>query len=379
MVNSNRGSLVFYCQSLVGIGHLTASLQVIRELLQHSDVDLIYGGHKIDINLDHLGFRYISLPTILIDEKSGHLYDPDGQNLIEQLWLLRSEKITTFLHSNYDAAIVEFFPFGRRKFKKEIHRLFQQLREQNSNIPIFSFVREVLIPEPVEAEQRIVDSINNFFHTVFIRGDPNVIRFEETFSLTEQIADKIFYLGYLGATLPKTLPPRTNQILVSQGGGNVGKQLLVAAIRTACLLPDHIFMVATGSEASASDVSYLQSFIQSPNVKIVSFLADFRQHMLTSALSINMGGDNTLLDAIVTKTPSLAFPYPGNTEQTIRIEKLANKGLVIHLKESNLNPQSLKNQILSALSKPYPTTSIDLNGATNMSQKIKEIISGIGS
>ena len=214
-MDKNRNRILYYCQSLVGIGHLTASLQVIRELLQHADVDLIYGGHDIDITIEHPGFRDLRLPTILIDEQTGMLYDPSHQSTIEELWTIRAQGIHTFLSSFYDAAIVEFFPFGRRRFKNEIHALFHQLRIQNDRIPIFSFVREVLVPEPLEAEQRIVQSVNDYIHNIFIRGDPNVIRFDETFSLTPQIADKIYYLGYLGAKLPANRPSRAAQILVS--------------------------------------------------------------------------------------------------------------------------------------------------------------------
>lgn len=105
MTNNNPTRILFYCQSLAGIGHLTASLQVISKLLQHSDVDLIYGGHKIDITLDHRGFRHISLHTILIDETTDSLYDPNRQFSVDQLWPLRAEQIRTFLSRPYDAAI----------------------------------------------------------------------------------------------------------------------------------------------------------------------------------------------------------------------------------------------------------------------------------
>jgi predicted glycosyltransferase len=187
---------------MVGIGHLTASLQVIRELLTHSDVDLIYSGHQIDINLQHPGFRTIILPTILINEKTGELYDPSSSQPIEQLWSERWDSIQQFLKHDYNAIIVEFFPFGRRRFKKEILRLFQTVQDTSGNIPVFCFVREVLVPESKESEQRMVQLVNNNIHTIFVRGDPKIIAFDETFSLTPQIANKLIYIGYLGSSLP---------------------------------------------------------------------------------------------------------------------------------------------------------------------------------
>jgi predicted glycosyltransferase len=374
MMDKNRNRILYYCQSLVGIGHLTASLQVIRELLQHADVDLIYGGHDIDINIEHPGFRDLRLPTILIDEQTGQLYDPSHQYSIEALWTIRAQNIDAFLSSSYDASIVEFFPFGRRRFKTEIHALFHQLRIQNSHIPIFSFVREVLVPEPLEAEQRMVQSINDYIHTIFIRGDPNVIRFDETFSLTPQIADKICYLGYLGTELPENKPSRVAQILVSQGGGSIGKNLLEAAIRTAPLLPNYTFLIATGSLTTASDFAHLGGLISSDNVKIVPFLQNFKQCLMESALSISLGGDNTLIDVISTQTPGLAFPYPGNSEQDVRIQKLAAHGFVYAITVEDLNPERLSAKIQATLVRPYPNVEIALNGAINMSERIKAIL-----
>ena len=375
MPPKNRPRLLYYCQSLVGIGHLTASLHVIRELLQHADVDLLYGGHRIDIALEDPGFRYTCLPTLLIDDKTGELYDPAHQCTIEQLWTLRAHHIATFLCCPYDAIIVEFFPFGRRRFKNEIHQLFHQVREKSGAVPIFSFVREVLVPEPPEAEQRMVQSVNEYIHTVFIRGDPNVIRFDETFSLTDQIAHKICYLGYLGTALPEHRPPRTGQIIVSQGGGSIGRELLEAAVRTAPLLPAYTFLIVTGSKTTATEFTHLNALVSSANVKIVPFLKGFTQHLLASSLSISMGGDNTLTDVISTQTPGLAFPYPGNSEQALRIHKLADKGFIHPLTSEDLEPEQLRAKILETLNRPYPEVKIMLNGAFNMSEKVKFILS----
>lgn len=374
MNHKNRTRLLYYCQSLVGIGHLTASLQVIQELLHQSDVDLIYGGHTIDIQLKHPRLRILNLPTILINETTGELYDPTHQHSIEQLWAIRSDNIAAFLSSNYDGIIIEFFPFGRRRFKKEILGLFQQVKQQSGSIPIFSFVREVLVPETPEAEQRMVQSVNEHIHTVFIRGDPNVIRFEDTFSLTQQIADKLCYVGYLGSDLPDICPARTNQILVSQGGGSIGLELLEAAIHTAPLLPNYSFLIATGAKTTAADFGHITNLVSSTNVKIVPFLSNFRESLLTSALSISLGGDNTLMDVISTRTPGLAFAYPGNSEQDTRIKKLAANGFIHPLTMEDLSPEKLSSKIHATLATPLPDVSITMNGAARMSATINAIL-----
>lgn len=374
IIKSECPRLLYYCQSLVGIGHLTASLQIIKELLKDADVDLIYGGVCYGAFLKHKGFRVLQLPSLLFNEAGG-LYSPEKpDDLVDAIWQQRQAAIIDFLAGPYQAIILEFYPFGRRRFKREIRAIYKQVFEQSGKIPLFSQVREVLVPSPIAEEQNILDLINAEIHTVLVRGDPNVIRFDETFSLSSQLGERLFYGGYISPAIPEHRPERNKQIIVSQGGGNVGQQLLVAAIQTAELLPNYQFLLATGSRATPADISYLQALCQSSNIKIVPFLADFRQQLLASSISINMGGDNTLLDVITTRTPSLAFPYPGNIEQTIRIDKLAERGWVTKISEVDLNPTKLKAAILTALEKPYPNAPINLNGASNISRKILEIV-----
>jgi predicted glycosyltransferase len=370
----HRYRLLFYCQSLVGAGHLSASLEVIRALLQHSDVDLIYGGQDVEITLEHSGFRFIRLATILINDQTGELFDPDQRYSVLQLWAFRAQQITSFLALSYDAIVVEFFPFGRRRFKKEIYALFDQVKKRNNRLPIFSFVREVLVPDTLESERNIVASVNQYIHTIFIRGDADVIRLDETFLLTPEIADKIQYMGYLGSVLPESAIPRKPQILVSLGGGCIDTDLLEAAINVAPLLPNYGFVIATGAKTSAESVAKLTALISSSNVKVVPYLQNFKQHLAECSLSISMGGDNTLIEVISTRTPGLAYPYPGNSEQKVRINKLAEKGLIYALTPYDLKPEKLHTKIVAAINSPITTPNLKLHGAINMSEKIQAIL-----
>lgn len=373
-LNFPRRKILFYCQSLVGLGHLTSSLWLIRELIRFADVDLIYGGQSISQLPEYSGFKHLRLTTILINSISGELYAPDNGVTMDEVWLNRSIAIDRFCGDDYNAVIVEFFPFGRRRLKKEILRLFEQVRQRCGDIPIFSFVREILVPEPLAEEQRMVELVENYIHTVFVRGDPAIVRFEETFSLTKAIVNRLFYAGYVSPPEPTQWPVRQSKIMVSQGGGEIGKMLLKAAIQTAPLLPEYHFLVVASSRVSTSEISELRSLVQSANVEVVNFLNNFQEHLLTASLSLSLGGDNTMMDVISTRTPALAFPYPGNTEQALRIEKLAAKGFVFPLTQQDLSPHRLNAIIRETLYKSYPQETIAINGAIEISSKIKNIL-----
>ncbi len=370
--------ILYYCQSLVGVGHLTCSLRIIDELLHHAEVDLIQGGLDTGSVMLRPGFRHLRLPTLLHDEETGEFFDPERRSPVEDIFTARRVAIQGFLRLPYDAVVVEFYPFGRRRFKREITGLLDAVRETSGAVPVFASVREVLIPRAIDNERRMVASVKEHIHTVFIRGDPQLIRFDETFSLAGEIEDCLCYTGYISPPPPRTRPARKKQILVSQGGGNVGRELLDAAIGAAALMPDHAFLLATGSRTTPAEIDGLRHTVRSGNVEIKPFLPDFPRQLQESALSISLGGDNTLLDVISARTPALAYPYQGNSEQGFRIRKFAEKGLLHALDVADLTAPRLMAKIEQALAAPYPTHEIATNGAFVTSEKIKAVLNGWG-
>ncbi|MCJ7838900.1 MAG: glycosyl transferase, partial [Burkholderiales bacterium] len=165
-------------------------------------------------------------------------------------------------------------------------------------------------------------------------------------------------------------------VLVSQGGGNVGQELLRSAIGAAALLPEYAFVLATGSRTTPPEIEALRQSVRSENVEITPFLHDFPYRLMESAVSISMGGDNTLLDVLTARTPALAYPYQGNSEQGFRIRKFAEKGLLHELRGEDLVPERLKEKIESALRTPYPERTIAVDGARATSDRIAAVLAG---
>jgi len=362
--------ILYYCQSLVGIGHLTASLRIACELLRHHDVDFIQGGLDTPAGLEHPGYRNLKLPTLLHDEDTGGFVGPDAGASIEALWRERAQAIAAFLRPPYDAIVIEFFPFGRRRFRQEIYALFDAVRASSGPIPIFCSVREVLIPADARTERKIVKMVERDIHTIFVRGDPAIVALDETFAEVDAIRAKLVYTGYVAPEAPAASPPRRKTILVSQGGGDVGRELLRAAVLTAPGLPEYRFVLAAGSRTPAKAIDVLKAEVRSANVEIVPFLPDFQKHLAECALSISLGGDNTMLDVITTRTPALAYPYQGSSEQALRIARLAAAGFVHALQPEDLGPARLASKIRHALAAPYPQRHIAADGARRTAQRI---------
>ncbi len=352
----------------MGVGHLTASLRIIEELLSHSDVDLVQGGLDTGHRTDHPGLRILRLPTLLIATGNGELAAPGGQPA-EAIWPARAAAIQSFLSGPYHAIITEFYPFGRRRFKTEIRQLIAAVRASSGPVPLFCCVREVLVPGTAEADARIAQDISEHFATVFVRGDPDIIRLEATFSYADRIAGKLCYTGYVSAPVRELRAGRERRVLISQGGGDVGRELLLAAIAVAPRFPDFEFLLAAGAQTAPEYLTALQARAGS-NVRVVPFLQDFQHQLAASALSISMGGDNTLLDVISTRTPALAYPFQGNPEQHVRIGALAAKGYLHYLAPPDLEADRLAAKMHLALRAPYPELVPRTDGARTTSERI---------
>ena len=371
-----RQRLLFYCQSLVGIGHLTCSLRLIDALLPWADVDLVHGGLDAGPVPARPGLRTLRLATLLHDEDKGALFDPEGLRSVDDIWADRDRAIASFLHTAYDAVVLEFYPFGRRRFKREIGKLLAAVHAARGPVPVFTFVREVLIPRPVETERRMVESVKKHIHTVFVRSDPAILRLDETFSLAHELGDRLCHTGYFGTPLPGEPPPRRPQVLVSQGGGDIGRELLLAAIGAAACLPGLNFLIAAASRTPAQEIAALQAAARSANVQVHPFLADFPRRLAESALSISLGGDNTLLDVLSTGTRALAYPYQGNSEQGLRIRRFAERGLLHELGPEDLAPPRLQARIEQALASPPAAHTVRMDGAQVTSDRIRAVLAG---
>ena len=91
----------------------------------------------------------------------------------------------------------------------------------------------------------IVARVRADFDAVLVHGDPRLVPLEASFPEAPEIADRLVYTGYVGAPAePPDVPPEcgpgtgSGEVLVSAGGGAVGGLLLATALearRRGCL------------------------------------------------------------------------------------------------------------------------------------------------
>jgi predicted glycosyltransferase len=370
--------IAFYCQNVLGLGHITRSRAILRELCNGHEVTFIQGGQDsgLEMNFPHL--ELFSLPPIMMKEADGSLYVPDASVDIEAQWERRKQKALQLKDRFFDVALIELYPFGRRQFRKEIELLLENFRRQNPRIKIYCSLRDIMIQklsEPARVE-KILEALKNF-DGVLVHSDSKLIPLELTWPAAEKIRKKLIYTGFV--TEPSRIDSRTsasartNEILVSAGGGNVGEDFYSAILKSTDQFAEYQFTFVIGPYAKPEfrNIFTAQASTKK-NVKIVGLIANFEERLLSCRLSISLAGYNTVMNILNTHTPALFFPYAANWEQKSRLSIFEKEGKLLVL--NSLSEESVVTRITDAL-RFHPTESfVNLAGAKNTNEFLENAL-----
>lgn len=368
--------ILFYCQNLLGIGHLTRSLAICRGLVKEFEVHFVQGGPDIGKTLDYKNFHQHLLDPLLMEESDSSLYDPLRKREVKEIFAAREKQLEKICEQAFDHVIIELYPFGRRKFRKEILYLLDQVKKSNPKIKVSCSLRDILV-ENKGSEKRndeVIQIVKDNFDKVLVHSDPAVFKLEDTFPRIEKIEEKIVYTGFVAEeemAQSQTKPIRKKQILVSLGGGSVGIELIEATLNVAHFFPEITFLMVPGPFSPAETVARLQEK-KVANVIWKKFLQDFEKELAQSCLSISLAGYNTVMNLLNTKTFGIVLPYRANQEQEMRAKKLAESGVLLVLEEDALSEKQMKNTIDLALGKKYPELKINLDGANTTRELLRK-------
>jgi predicted glycosyltransferase len=372
--------IIFYCQHILGVGHLFRSLEICKALKGHK-VLLISGGPHIETNIPK-DVKVVQLPELQMDTNFKGLFNSDMHISLDQIKEQRQKKLfTLFEKEKPDIFLVELYPFGRKAFRFELDPLLAAIRDQrHSPCGVFCSVRDILVEKEDRQrhESRAVDTLNRFFDAVVVHSDSNLIKLEETFLLRAKIGIPLFYTGYIAKKPPANarrqirsrlkIKDKDPMIVASAGGGSVGKPLLESAIyafKKFSRDPSARLMVYTGPYIAEKDFAYLKS-LANQRIEVEKFTSDFLAFMAAADLSISMGGYNTSMDILTCGVPALVWPFGHNREQQLRAQRLAERGALKILNDEHLQPDCLADILAQTLSEPHPgKLDIDLDGAAH--------------
>lgn len=369
----------FYVQHLLGIGHIARASRIANAMAKDGfDVTVVTGGLPVP-GFPAEGLKTIALPAVVASNAGfSGLADANGNPATEDfLNARRDQLLAAFANAKPDAVIIEAFPFGRRQMRFELLPLLDAIAAANPRPKLFSSVRDILQENrKAGRDAETVKLVQEHFDAVLVHGDPDFVRLEDTFPLTPEIAGKVQYTGMV-APPPAADPTERFDIIASAGGGAVGLELIRAARDAARSLPaDYRWLLISGPNLPEADFQSLQDDAPA-NVTLVRFRKDFPSLLKGARVSISQAGYNTVGDLLRTDCRAILIPFVagGETEQTVRAERLKAVGLAGILPETGLTGAHVVAAVAEAMdAPPRKAASLDLAGAETTAAIIRTML-----
>jgi len=377
-------SVLLYVQHLLGIGHVKRSLRVAKALAEEGiEVTLVSGGEPLEEQIGAVFKRVVQLvPVRASDATFKNLVGPGGRPIDESLRKARrTALLDAFVSAQPDAVVIEAFPFGRRAFRFELEPLIEAARSRSPRPLVLCSLRDiVIVSDDPDRHREIADRVRADFDYVLIHGDPTFIPLEASFPAASEIANRLVYTGYVAE------PERTevadevagmDEVLVSVGGGAVGSALLSTALearRNGCLAT-LVWRLFAGPNLSDRSFEILARGLPA-GVVLERYRNQFPQMLRRCRVSVSQGGYNTVLDILAAGARAVVVPFASEreTEQKLRAERLAARGVLELVPDKELSPARLALAIERAVGAQPQRIPIDTGGAIRTAGLIANMV-----
>ncbi len=362
----------FYVQHLLGIGHLRRAAAIAQGLIEAgAQVDFVLGGAPVE-GIAPKAANVVQLPpAVASDSNFTHLLDSEG-NKVDERWKMARKQalLDAYAAAKPDIVLLEMYPFGRRQFRFELLPLLDHVAASRPKPLVAVSVRDILVDKGrMDRAREAVDIVKRHVGCVLVHGDPRLARFDLTFPLAAEIADRITYTGFVVERLAPAAAGTDRakgEVLVSAGGGAVGFPLLSAAIRAKKMTRHRHrrWRVITGANLPAAQRRELDKLAAGDaEIVIESFRPDFAGLLAGCHLSISQAGYNTVMELIALNCPAVVVPFAegGESEQTLRARMLLERKVLGMVDPEFLTPGTLA--AASDAAQPPAALELNLDGA----------------
>jgi predicted glycosyltransferase len=391
--------ILFYCQNLLGMGHLVRTTSLIRELAKEFQVCLMDGGQKIEGFGLPTSVEVVQLPMIQVvvsesQQVSKQLQVVGSHLTLEEAKKLRKQLlIDTYDRFQPDCLITEGYPFSKNKaLAFEMEPFLAHVKQSNHPPQVFCSLRDIIMvkdfADRAGEEIRRCTFTDQYYDAILLHSDSTVHRFEDNLTQPISLNCPIYYTGYVVQSEPEVDLPEDDQellkhptpkIVVSVGGGRLGHDLLESIIQAAPLLAKkipHQIVLFTGP---LMDDDQYDRFVRlaegQPNLAIRRFTPNLMAFLRQADLSISLGGYNTTMNLLKTGVRAMIYPSNKDREQAIRAEQLERLNLLKILKAEDLQSEHLTQSIIEYLARPKADQhGLKLNGAQEASVILQTLL-----
>jgi predicted glycosyltransferase len=299
---------------------------------------------------------------------------------------LRSETIATALDAYApDVLVVDKHPEG---FRGELNAGIARLQERHGARLVLG-LREVLDdPATVKAEWRLTGTtavVEDRYDRVWVYGDPRVYDPVHEYALGAGVAAKVRYTGYLAPRAGSADRERALKALELQhgrfalclvGGGQDGAALADAFVRAP--LPGGMGgLLVTGPHMPIAQRQALRAVAaRRGDMRVIDFVREPQRLLAGAERVVAMGGYNTVCEVLGAGRPVLVVPRERpRLEQLLRVERLAERGVVDVLRERALSPAAIGAWLARPVRlRPRPAEVIDLDGLERIPAMLEELL-----
>ena len=326
--------LFIYVQHLLGIGHVRRAALLVKACLAKGfEVTVASGGNPVP----GFGFdaaKLVQLPPVRsADSGFTALVQQNGMPLSDTFKHQRRQQLLeAYDKSQANVLLIENYPFGRRQLRWELKPLLKFALKRVPGPLVVSSIRDILQKRKLQREIETVDLIKRYFDAVLVHGNADFLPLGKSFTLAEEIQEKIHYTGYVVKAVQRMYSDSSaghHEVIVSAGGGAAGYRLMQVALnaRRNGYLSDRVWRFLLGPNMPAVQQQDLRDL--APAGCMFEFIrTDFAELLERCHLSISQAGYNTVADILQAGCPALLLPFEsgGETEQRLRADKLSEVG-----------------------------------------------------
>lgn len=376
--------VLFYVQHLLGIGHLARASRIAQALAADGfDVTAVMGGAAVP-GFPGPGIAMLELPPIVsVDQAFSALTDLSGVPIDDAYKARRRDMLIAALMAiRPDIVVIEAYPFGRRQMRFELVPLIEAVAAMERRPALVTSIRDILQDRVKPGRnQETLDILNRHFDLVLVHGDPSFATLGDTFPPADQIRPQIAYTGMVAAPPAEPSDDRYD-VVVSAGGGAAGSLLVKAAVAASHIMAGGTrWCLIAGPNLPQGDFAEAVAAAP-PHVEIFRFRRDFPSLLTSAELSVSQSGYNTVCDVLQAGCRAIYVPFAagGETEQTVRAERLELMGLATMVAEERLTPQRLAGAIEMQLARPKPEShALDLDGARKSAEALRGLFQQIAT
>ncbi len=365
---------------------------LIAQTLASSSPDatvlLISGAKELNAMTLGRGVDCVTLPALT--KGQGGEYQPRHLDIpVDDLIDLRAMTVRSALSAfKPDIFIVDKLPRG---VCGELDPALERLRKLGTHCVLG--LRDILDdPHTVarewddnESERAVAD----FFGTVWVYGDPTVYDMVEEYNMSNVVAEKVRYTGYLDSSmrleheaepeitsLVKSIDKNAPLIFCQVGGGQDGARLAEAFVDTE-LPGDSVGVLLTGPFMPPETRQHMKARAkENSRLRLVEFTAEPAHLLRRADRVIAMGGYNTVCEVLCMEKSSLIVPRTSpRTEQLIRAERLRDLGALALLDPDVMTPQLLASWLGEDVKAPVGIRDrLDFNGLKRIPHLANELL-----